>query len=451
MSASGVLDTLTGVSAAAAQAQVSVSDFDGRELTCSRIGSSILLHQPTPQPGVAAIRVTLLAPAGIESESERGLRHAIEHVYLRELLEGPSREKLIPGNLGRYDVSGETTADQVTFSWWGPEPLLPAALEAFSKTLLKGDAPSERAIELESIRIRTEATRRSSCSQVQLSRDIQEALYPGSYHLSDTVGNADKLREITSASLQAMLRERILPSGVCISIVGGTREGLADMSSAIACLPSDLARSNLEDEKQVNVQPPEKPAPLIHRRTDSEIALVGIAFPNLECTDPRAYYTVLLRHSFGSLLQLLLQDIIYSPVQPLKSEARALGFQGSNFECLPEVLPQALDHARMIAHRLQSQVLPDSYFENLRNNLLESCVLGPSQSASGAAHLAEEYALGRIAHKDFKALAAFTQSMTNEQLREVASEILAPSRLAIVVHSPTLTLTPGSSATIVEL
>jgi hypothetical protein len=432
---------------------VSVSSFDGRELTCTKIGNSLLLHQASPEPGVSALRITFLAGTRIETSAERGLCHALEHVYLQEILDGPLREILRPGNIGRYslqseNLSGETTSDRVTFSWWGPENFLPAAVEAFSKTLLKGGAPSQRALELESIKIRTEATIRTCNAHVLVARDLQDVFAPGSTEFTNIAGRAKDLANIVTVdTIQAMLRDRLLPSGVCISMVGGSKDLLASMGPALQIAASSaLVPQNTVASSTLAAH--SEPLPVFYRQTTGPMASVGLAFPDLSPADPRGHYAIFLRQALISFLELPLTPLTYEPIAPLLSHSSCGGFQGGRISCLPEVVPQILTTVREVAKLLGTTLVPENYFSGLRLTFLKRNVQDPSLSASGAAHFAEERALGRIGLHDFSALAEYVKQMSREELRKFAREVLSPSRLVLVIHSPTFEVPKTESSRI---
>jgi len=390
---------------------------------------------------MAAVRLSLLAGAGVESGLESGLCHALEHVYLRQILEGPSRDKLRPGNIGQYELNGETGEDHVTFTWRGPEEFLPIALDALTTTLLKGEIPDQETLDRESIRLRTDVTLRTEDMRLALAHDLCAALFPGSTASTQVTGTGESLVGLEVAALQVLLREKLLPSGACISLVGGSPDLASQLISdtGLAREARGTEMSKLDAILPQDIVPGENS--IYFRKTRSKLATVGFAFPSLPATDQRAPYTALLRRAMLDLLEEKLVNerlLTYNGPAPLVSDARSSGFHGGTITCLPEKVFEVIGVIRDTARMLSARELPPDYFSHYAAAYLKNNVLNPSQSALGAAHFTEELVLGKIGFNDFTALADYTRAMTSEGLRKVAAGLLSPNSMGFVVYAPAL-------------
>jgi zinc protease len=397
-------------------------------------GLTLLAQRDASAP---AVSVVTHVKAGFFDEPDRwvGVSHVLEHMFFKGTpTRGPGAVARETKGLGGY-LNAHTAYDHTAYFVVLPPEGLAQALA------IQSDALRNSLIDADELRrelqvIIEEAKRKKDSPSAVAAETLNEVMFDRHRIRRWRIGSIEQLEQYTRDDIVGYYRSRYVPDRVIVSIVGDI-----DADEALA-----LAATRYEDWAPavgaVDLSPGEPPRHEVRARTlrgdvtQAELVLGWRGVPSLDPDNvPLDLAAAVLASGRGSwLYQQLRETGTVTGVGAYHYSPTEIGVFTAGADLPPERVGQALEGMSRAIHRLAQQGPEEVDIERARA-LLKAQWSRRMESMEGRGMaLASAEALGStdLLEEDYQRL----ESVTADDVREVAAKYLDPGSVAAVVYLP---------------
>lgn len=419
--------------------------MDGSILSIQRGSAYCVAHTKSPQPGTSALLTRIRCPLVNEPPHLRGIRHVLEHVLVRHLIEHMGR--LHPGS---GDIGGSTDHDGILLAWSGPSAQVTSVVSALTDLLGPSPRISDRISAHEITRVRTERQLKEADPLERVMADMGRLVCPGTSLALTPSAVGSWIKDNPVAHILPALAALRRTSAISFSLA--TEEGVAEFSAeGLSAVGRDWGSFLVTNPFRDAPAPPKAkhpttaPAPVYFRPERRGLSSVSIGLTGLSASDPgSAHIHVLsdaLRYMVGAQTSHG-HGLSYESPQTFSLHSREGSVFGLSLRCLDEAILPIVSVIEESAELLMRSSIPELIYSRIvRSNLIHR-IQQPAQTAYGAAYMAETQALERPFFSGFQDLAAAAQNISRRDLRETATRVLSSATILLHAKAVPLMLTP---------
>jgi len=392
----------------------------------------VVITEPMEYFHSVSVGVWLRNGSRREPAEINGISHFIEHMVFkgtqRRSAEDIAREVDRVGGM----LDAFTAKEMVCFNTRVLAEHLPKAFDVLADMVLEpkfagDDIDREKSVVLEEIRMTQD-------NPEDLVHELFTQNFWNPHSLGKPIlGTPETVSALTQDTLRDWFRDSYAPNNLVITAAGHlTHAQLVDL---VAERFSHLSPSTKNGE-----QPPPKPAPHITLRTKHELEQVHICIgvPALPLTDRRRFAVSVLNNVLGGgMSSRLFQNIrerlglayaIFSEMNSYRDAGMLSVYAGTSLETAGKLIHCVLDEFR----QLKDEPLGDEELQRAKDHLKGATLLALEGTGSRMNSLAR-YHMYFNRHFTAQELIAMLESVTAEEVQQIAREFFQPGRVAASV------------------
>ncbi len=371
-----------------------------------------------------------------EADAEAGISHFIEHLCFKGTTKRATANAIASAIEGVGGIINGGTDKELTIYWCkAAQAHLPLALDVLVDMLLHSrfdpvDIERERQVVIEEINMS-----KDSPSQ-QVSLLIDELLWPQHPLGRDVAGSKESMATITQEMILDYRKRQYLPSSAVVAIAGNIQheEAVAAVSRVTAEWTDQSSRPDYTAYTE------QKNPRLRIERRDTEQVHLCLALPGLPLLHPKRFtldlLNIILGEGMSSRLfsevrdKLGLAYSIFSYVEHFLDSGSITIYAGVELKNLPVAIKAILEQLA----RLREPV-PESELTKAKELAKGRLLLRLEDTHNVASWMGgQEILTGRILSVD--QIVAIINTITTNELRQIARELIVPDRLRLAVVGP---------------
>jgi predicted Zn-dependent peptidase len=392
----------------------------------------VVITEPMEYFHSVSVGVWLRNGSRREPAEINGISHFIEHMVFkgtqRRSAEDIAREVDRVGGM----LDAFTAKEMVCFNTRVLAEHLPKAFDVLADMVLEpkfagDDIDREKSVVLEEIRMTQD-------NPEDLVHELFTQNFWNPHSLGKPIlGTPETVSALTQNTLRDWFQDSYAPNNLVITAAGHlTHAQLVDLVSE--------RFSHLSPSTKNGEQPPPKPAPHITLRTKHELEQVHICIgvPALPLTDRRRFAVSVLNNVLGGgMSSRLFQNIrerlglayaIFSEMNSYRDAGMLSVYAGTSLETAGKLIHCVLDEFR----QLKDEPLGDEELQRAKDHLKGATLLALEGTGSRMNSLAR-YHMYFNRHFTAQELIAMLESVTAEEVQQIAREFFQPGRVAASV------------------
>lgn len=396
-----------------------------------------IIHEPSASP-VLYCGYVVLAGTRHEDEVDSGMAHFIEHLSFKgtthrracHIVNGLER---VGGDLNAYTTKQETVyyATVLKDDFKRAADLLTDIV--FHSTFPQAEIDKEVEVICDEI-----DSYKDSPSEI-IFDEFESLMYPGQPLGRDILGNAERLRQYTTADALRFTHRYYHPQNAVFYVYGDVPFAQIVRTLERLLLPTDFAAftasalSSIPPQPQITAQ-----ERIVSKGTHQAHVLIGA--PTFAGTDARRFALLLLNNMLGgpgmnSRLSLSLREkagLVYS-IDSYLNTYPDTGFWNVYFGCDAHDVGRCRRLLLRELRRFIERPLSDSQLAAAKKQLCGQVVISTDAAESYALALGKTFAHYGT-HRNVSALCSRIREITAADVQQVAAEIYADDRLTTLIY-----------------
>lgn len=396
-----------------------------------------IIHEPSASP-VLYCGYVVLAGTRHEDEADSGMAHFIEHLSFKgtthrracHIVNGLER---VGGDLNAYTTKQETVyyATVLKDDFKRAADLLTDIV--FHSTFPQAEIDKEVEVICDEI-----DSYKDSPSEI-IFDEFESLMYPGQPLGRDILGNAERLRQYTTADALRFTHRYYHPQNAVFYVYGDVPFAQIVRTLERLLLPTDFAAftasalSSIPPQPQITAQ-----ERIVSKGTHQAHVLIGA--PTFAGTDARRFALLLLNNMLGgpgmnSRLSLSLREkagLVYS-IDSYLNTYPDTGFWNVYFGCDAHDVGRCRRLLLRELRRFIERPLSDSQLAAAKKQLCGQVVISTDAAESYALALGKTFAHYGT-HRNVSALCSCIREITAADVQQVAAEIYADDRLTTLIY-----------------
>lgn len=396
-----------------------------------------IIHEPSASP-VLYCGYVLLTGTRHEDEADSGMAHFIEHLSFKgtthrracHIVNGLER---VGGDLNAYTTKQETVyyATVLKDDFKRAADLLTDIV--FHSTFPQAEIDKEVEVICDEI-----DSYKDSPSEI-IFDEFESLMYPGQPLGRDILGNAERLRQYTTADALRFTHRYYHPQNAVFYVYGDVPFAQIVRTLERLLLPTDFAAftasalSSIPPQPQITAQ-----ERIVSKGTHQAHVLIGA--PTFAGTDARRFALLLLNNMLGgpgmnSRLSLSLREkagLVYS-IDSYLNTYPDTGFWNVYFGCDAHDVGRCRRLLLRELRRFIERPLSDSQLAAAKKQLCGQVVISTDAAESYALALGKTFAHYGT-HRNVSALCSRIREITAADVQQVAAEIYADDRLTTLIY-----------------
>lgn len=396
-----------------------------------------IIHEPSASP-VLYCGYVVLAGTRHEDEADSGMAHFIEHLSFKgtthrracHIVNGLER---VGGDLNAYTTKQETVyyATVLKDDFKRAADLLTDIV--FHSTFPQAEIDKEVEVICDEI-----DSYKDSPSEI-IFDEFESLMYPGQPLGRDILGNAERLRQYTTADALRFTHRYYHPQNAVFYVYGDVPFAQIVRTLERLLLPTDFAAftasalSSIPPQPQITAQ-----ERIVSKGTHQAHVLIGA--PTFAGTDARRFALLLLNNMLGgpgmnSRLSLSLREkagLVYS-IDSYLNTYPDTGFWNVYFGCDAHDVGRCRRLLLRELRRFIERPLSDSQLAAAKKQLCGQVVISTDAAESYALALGKTFAHYGT-HRNVSALCSRIREITAADVQQVAAEIYADDRLTTLIY-----------------
>ena len=390
----------------------------------------VIITQPMEHVHSVSVGIWLRTGSRREPAELNGISHFIEHMVFkgttRRSAEDIAREVDSVGGL----LDAFTTKELVCFNTRVLDEHLPIAFDVIADMVLDPkfadeDIDREKSVILEEIRMTQD-------NPEDLVHELFTQNFWKAHPLGKPIlGTPETVTEFTREKLRAWFSHMYAPNNLVITAAGHLTH------AQLLALVAERFASHAPTEDGATDPKPEA-IPHVTMRTKHELEQVHICIgvPALPMTDSRRFAVSVLNNILGGgMSSRLFQNIrerqglaysIFSELSPYRDTGSLAVYAGTSLETAGQVVRSVLDEFR----RMKDEPLREDELRRAKDHLKGATLLALEGTGQRMHHLAR-YHMYFNRYFTPQELIAMLESVTAEEVQQVAREFFQPGRLAV--------------------
>jgi predicted Zn-dependent peptidase len=395
----------------------------------------VLVAEPMPHARSVSVGIWVRAGSRREPVALNGMAHFIEHMVFkgteRRSAEQIAREVDSVGGM----LDAFTSKEATCFNSRVLDQHLPLAFDVLSDMVLHplfapADIVKEKQVILEEIRMEDD-------NPEQVAHEVLVQNFWRGHPLGwPIIGTKQTVRGFSRASVMKCFEPWYAPNNLVITAAGHlVPEKLRDLVQAAFAGRRAVRQASAS-------RPPKSHGKLaVRNKPELEQAHITIAAPSYPLADPRRYAASVLNNILGGgMSSRLFQNIrerqglayaVFSDMTPYSDAGMLSVYAGTSRRTVEKVLRLVAEEFR----RMKQEPVTEEELRRAKDHLKGSLVLSLESSGSRMSSLArQEMYLHRF--HTIEELQKSLESVTREQIQQIAREFFRPEQIAVTVVGP---------------
>jgi predicted Zn-dependent peptidase len=394
-----------------------------------------LISEPMVSVRSVSLGIWLRTGSRQERESENGISHFIEHMLFKGTARRTAEDVARAADAIGGHLDAFTSKEATSFSIKVLDEHLPRAFD------ILGDLVRNPRFDAEDINRERQVIQEEIKMVEDVPDDLVQEIFTQTYWRGHALGRPilgtrQTVGHFTRRELVGYFRRYYAPSNLIVAAAGNIRhEQLAELTGKVfGQVPAGRPTPS-------NRPPVANPHIKIRRKKDLEQAHICIGGPAFHQTHERRFAAYIMNSVLGGGMS----SRLFQNIREKRGLAYAIMSGLSAFHdvgCLNIYAGTATEKVREVVqlivaelHRMKETLLTSTELQHAKDYLKGSLLLSLESTMSRMSHLARQEAyFGR--HITIAEIAAGVDSVTPEQVRGVACELLSAERLALTMLAP---------------